>query len=67
MHGILTTLQAGRGAHLMPVATPIALIPLNGLADVHFGRIPPGHSAHARYRALRRRTLEEPFALLLPP
>lgn len=67
MHGILTTLQVGRGAHLIPVATPIALIPLKGLAQAHFGRIPPGHSAYARYRALLRRTLEEPFALLLPP
>jgi transcriptional regulator with XRE-family HTH domain len=67
MHGVLTTLQVGRGAHLIPVATPIALVPLRGLAHVHFGRIAPGHSAHARYRALLRRTLEEPFALLLAP
>lgn len=67
MHGILTTLQAGRGAHLIPVATPITLIPLKGLEQAQFGRIPPGHSAHARYRALLRRTLDEPFALLLPP
>jgi hypothetical protein len=67
MHGILTTLQVGRGAHLIPVSTPIALLPLKGLAQVHFGRIQPGHSAYAQYRALLRRTLEEPFAVLLEP
>jgi transcriptional regulator with XRE-family HTH domain len=67
MHGILTTLQAGRGAHLIPVATPVALIPIRGPEQVHFGRIHAGHSAYARYRALLRRTLEEPFALFLSP
>ncbi len=25
MHGLLTTLQSGKGAHLSPVATPIVL------------------------------------------
>jgi hypothetical protein len=59
------SLQAGRGAHLIPVATPVALIPLKKLAQVHFGRIHAGHSAHAQYRALLRRTLDEPFALFL--
>jgi transcriptional regulator with XRE-family HTH domain len=67
MHGILTTLQAGRGAQLIPVATPIALAPLKGISEVHFGHIKPGHAAHARYRALLKRTVEEPFALLLSP
>jgi transcriptional regulator with XRE-family HTH domain len=65
MHGILTTLQAGRGAHLIPVSTPIALVPLRGLAQVHFGHIKPNHAAYAKYRALLKRTVEEPFALLL--
>jgi transcriptional regulator with XRE-family HTH domain len=67
MHGILTTLQVGRGAHLIPVATPIALVPLRGLAHVHFGRIPAGHRAHHRYRAILQRTVDERFALLLSP
>jgi transcriptional regulator with XRE-family HTH domain len=65
MHGILTTLQAGRGAQLIPVSTPIALVPLKGLSEVHFGRIKPTHPAYARYRALLQRTVEEPFALLV--
>jgi transcriptional regulator with XRE-family HTH domain len=65
MHGILTTLQAGRGAHLIPVSTPIALVPLKALSEIHFGRIRPTHAAYARYRALLKRTVEEPFALFL--
>jgi transcriptional regulator with XRE-family HTH domain len=65
MHGILTTLQVGRGAHLMPVSAPIALIPLQRVRAAHFGRIDTTHSAHAEYHALLRRTLEEPFARLL--
>src|SRR5262245_31198236 len=65
MHGILTTLQVGRGAHLIPVAAPIALVPLKRMERAHFGRIQQGHSAYAQYRALLKRTLEEPFALFL--
>ena len=67
MHGILTTLQVGRGAHLIPVSTPIALIPMKGLAQADFGRIHAGHDAYSRYRALLKRTLDEPFAVLLAP
>jgi hypothetical protein len=40
MHGILTTLQAGRGAHLTPVSTPIVLVPLQGLSRI-FGPFIP--------------------------
>jgi transcriptional regulator with XRE-family HTH domain len=65
MHGLLTTLQAGRGAQLIPVSTPIALVPLKRLQHAHFGQIVPGHAAYAGYRALLKRTVEEPFALLL--
>jgi transcriptional regulator with XRE-family HTH domain len=65
MHGILTTLQVGRGAHLIPVSTPIALVPLKRIAGPHFGRIDRVHSAYAQYRALLKRTLDEPFALFL--
>ncbi len=66
MYGILTTLQAGRGSQLMPVATPIAFVPLTRITDVHFGRIAPGHLCHERYRAYLRRAIDEPFALFLP-
>jgi hypothetical protein len=66
MFGIMTTLQAGRGAQLIPVAAPIAYIPLDGLGDVEFGRIAADHPRHDSYRGYLRRTVEEPFALFLP-
>jgi transcriptional regulator with XRE-family HTH domain len=67
MHGILTTLQVGRGAHLIPVSAPVALVPLKSHTQAQFGRIAAGHSAHPKYRALLTRTLDEPFAVLLSP
>ena len=67
MHGLLVTLQAGRGAHLAPVATPIVLKPIASGEHPHFGRIGRGHAAYAGYRGLLRRTLEDQFATLLSP
>lgn len=67
MHGVLTTLQAGRGAQLTPVATPLSLIPISGNGKPAFGRIAKGHPAYPEYSAHLRRTVEEPFALLLSP
>jgi hypothetical protein len=66
MHGILTTLQVGRGAQLTPVAAPIALVPLQGLKEVRFGRVGHEEACYAAYRAYLKRTVEEPFALFLP-
>jgi transcriptional regulator with XRE-family HTH domain len=66
MYGIITTLQVGRGAQLMPVAAPIALVPLATLAKVEFGRIVDGHACYQEYRRHLRRITEEPFALFLP-
>ncbi|WP_088345609.1 MULTISPECIES: helix-turn-helix transcriptional regulator [Rhodomicrobium] len=65
LHGILTTLQVGRGAQLTPVATPIVLTPLKAMPSAEFGRIKPGQPCYAPYRGLLRRTVEEPFALFL--
>jgi transcriptional regulator with XRE-family HTH domain len=66
MYGIITTLQVGRGAQLMPVAAPIAFVPLAMLANVEFGRIAADHACYDAYRRHLRRTIEEPFALFLP-
>jgi hypothetical protein len=66
MHGILTTLQAGPGAQLTPVAAPIALIPAGAVNPIEFGRIAAGHHCYEGYRKALRRTIEEPFALFLP-
>jgi transcriptional regulator with XRE-family HTH domain len=65
MYGIITTLQVGRGAQLMPVAAPIAFVPLARLGMPEFGRITSEHARYGDYRAHLRRTVEEPFALFL--
>jgi len=65
MFGIMTTLQVGRGAQLMPVSAPIAYVPLKALAKAEFGRIAAGHAHYERYRRYLKRTVEEQFALFL--
>ena len=66
MYGIITTLQVGRGAQLMPVSAPVAFVPLATVPDVQFGRVAEGHACYQEYRRHLRRTVEEPFALFLP-
>jgi len=65
MFGIMTTLQVGRGNQLLPVAAPIAYVPLSSLAQAEFGRIAAGHPCYESYRKYLRRTVEEEFARLL--
>lgn len=65
MHGILTTLQAGRGSQLSPIATPLVLVPIEKAGTIHFGRIPQPHEAYGAYRRLLRRTIDDGFAALL--
>lgn len=65
LHGILTTLKAGRGSMLTPVSTPIAFVPMKNCEDAAFGRIGSGHSAYEEYAVLLKRTIEEPYALFL--
>jgi transcriptional regulator with XRE-family HTH domain len=66
MHGILTTLLAGRGSQLTPIAAPIAFVPLRNDEGMEFGRIAPDHVVFEKYKRYLRRTIEEPFALFLP-
>ena len=66
MHGILTTLLAGRGSQLTPIAAPIAFVPLRNDEGMEFGRIAPDHAVFEKYKRYLRRTIEEPFALFLP-
>jgi transcriptional regulator with XRE-family HTH domain len=63
MYGIITTLLAGRGAALTPIAAPIALLPVGSVANPTFGRIAPGEPNHAVYRAQLQRVSDESFAL----
>ena len=65
MHGTLTTLLAGRGSLLTPVAAPIAFVPLAATPDAAFGRVSPGDGCHAAYRKYLQRTVDEPFAMFL--
>jgi transcriptional regulator with XRE-family HTH domain len=66
MYGILTTLQVGRGAQLVPVSAPLVLVPMGRMRQVEFGRVTAGHPCHDAYREQLRRTVEEPFVLFLP-
>jgi transcriptional regulator with XRE-family HTH domain len=66
MYGILTTLLAGRGSLLTPIAAPIAYLPIEMIPGPSFGRISPDDANYADYRKHLRRTIEEPFAMFLP-
>jgi transcriptional regulator with XRE-family HTH domain len=66
MYGIITTLLAGRGALLTPIAAPIAYLPIKMVANPTFGRIPSNDVNFAPYRQHLRKTTEEPFAMFLP-
>jgi transcriptional regulator with XRE-family HTH domain len=63
MYGIITTLLAGRGSLLTPVAAPIAFLPIKAILNPTLGRISRDDSNYAVYSAHLRRTTEEPFAL----
>lgn len=65
MYGLITTLQAGRGSHLSPVAMPIVLQPIKQDAKPSYGRISRGHAAFTRYSALLGKTVADDFATLL--
>ena len=66
MYGIITTLLAGRGSTLTPIAAAIAFLPIKTVASPTMGRILSGNPNYALYRTHLRRTTEEPFALFLP-
>jgi hypothetical protein len=63
MYGIITTLLAGRGSLLTPVAAPIAFLPIKSVRSPTLGRISSDDTNYALYREHLRRTTEEPFAL----
>ena len=65
LHGLVSTLQAGRGSHLTPVSMPIVLQPMSRERPPAFGRIAPGHPAHAACSALLRRTVADHYVQLL--
>jgi transcriptional regulator with XRE-family HTH domain len=66
MYGIITTLLAGRGSLLTPIAASIAFLPVTSIPNPTLGRISLDDAHYAVYREHLRRTTEEPFALFLP-
>jgi transcriptional regulator with XRE-family HTH domain len=65
MYGIITTLLAGRGSLLTPIAAPIAYLPVKLIAKPTLGRVTKDDTNYAIYREHLRKTVEEPFALFL--
>jgi transcriptional regulator with XRE-family HTH domain len=67
MYGILTTLQAGRGSQLTPIAAPIALIPVRAdeTGALQFGRIAAGDTCYPVYRRHLDRVTRDEFAMFL--
>jgi len=65
MYGIITTLLAGRGSLLTPIAAPIAFLPVKMIASPTLGRLTKDDANYAIYRAHLRKTVEEPFALFV--
>ncbi len=61
MYGLLTTLQAGQGAQLLPVSVPLALVPF-AATDKVLGRVGPDDAVFAAYRAHLARVTEGGFA-----
>ncbi len=65
LHGLLTTLLSGRGAHLSPVSAPMVLKAIGPGDTPAFGRVRKADAAYDLYRQLLRRTLHDGFAALL--
>jgi hypothetical protein len=63
--GILSTLQAGGGGRLLPVACPIVLVPLRMRAVARFGLFRPGEEGHEDLAALLGTVEAEGFARLV--
>jgi transcriptional regulator with XRE-family HTH domain len=65
MYGIISTLLAGRGSLLTPIAAPIAYLPIENVKAPAFGRFSPADACYEAYRQELRRTMDEPFALFV--
>ncbi|WP_313539828.1 helix-turn-helix transcriptional regulator [Sphingomonas sp.] len=61
MFGLLSTLQAGPGSQLLPVASPIALVPLDQIENPIFGVVAAGEDCFAQYRGILDHALGSDF------
>lgn len=66
LYGLLTTLQAGVGAQLIPASTSIAYVPLARAPNPKFGKINSREACYASYRAHIDRINQESFARFFP-
>lgn len=64
LYGLLSTLQAGDGSHLTPVAVPLALIPLKAGEAPLLGQIGPGETGFEGYRQRLGTVLTKGYAKL---
>jgi hypothetical protein len=64
MFGLLSTLQAGAGSQLVPVAAPIALVPDEQLEGAVHGVIAPKHAQHSVYKAILDKAVQDDFCRL---
>lgn len=64
MYGLLSTLQAGPGSHLVPVSAPLALVPFAATAQV-LGRVTAENEVYAPYSAHLTRVVQGGFARLI--
>jgi transcriptional regulator with XRE-family HTH domain len=64
LFGLLSTLQVGAGSQLVPVACPIALVPLARLPDAPMGVVAPGMAAYEEMRAILDKAMGDDFCRL---
>lgn len=64
MFGLLSTLQVGAGSQLIPVACPIAYVPLDQMPDARFGLIGTDDALCEKYRTIFNVALEQDFCRL---
>lgn len=62
LFGILSTLQVGSGSQLVPIACPIALVPMAQLPEARTGLIDAGSDAHDAYRSILDAAVGQDFA-----
>jgi len=64
MFGLLSTLQVGQGSQLVPVASPIAFVPMGQLEEPVFGSVREDDERSAEYRAVLNMAMQEDFCRL---
>ena len=61
MYGLLSTLQFGAGSQLVPVASPIAMVPSSQLTDVELGVIGDDHAHFGLCRGILDHAMANDF------